>query len=155
MVFVVSLAIITGVLAGLFWHRFFGSWFREYFRLDREYHLIDGNGHVNLDTTAESFRSYHVVNLLLLPLSVIYLVLLVVHYALGICSSAWECLEQVSFLGSWFFIIIALGGVVERIEKNMIRRRGPPPGGILMRRRSGYCLRHPSRPMWRVMKSRR
>jgi hypothetical protein len=55
MVFVVSLAIITGVLAGLFWHWFFGSWFREYFRLDREYRLIDGNGHVNLDTTAESF----------------------------------------------------------------------------------------------------
>ena len=127
MVFVVSLAAITGVLAGLFWYWFFGSWFREYFRLDREYRPIDGNGHVNLDTTEESFRFYHVVNLLLLPLSVIYLVLLVVHYAQGICSSAWECLEQVSFLCSWFFIIIALGGVAERIEKNMIRRRGPRP----------------------------
>ena len=71
MVFVVSLAIITGVLAGLFWYWFFGSWFREYFRLDREYRPINGNGHVNLDTTEESFRFYHVVNLLLLPLSVI------------------------------------------------------------------------------------
>ena len=57
MVFVVSLAIITGVLAGLFWYWFFGSWFREYFRLDREYRPIDGNGHVNLDTTEELFRS--------------------------------------------------------------------------------------------------
>jgi hypothetical protein len=127
MVFAVSLALITGVLVGVFWHWFIGSWFREYFRLDREYRLIDGDGEVNMDTTEEQFRFYHVVNLLLLPLGVIYLALLVVHYVQRTCSSAWECLEQVSFLGSWFFIIVALGGVVERIEKNMIRRRGPRP----------------------------
>jgi hypothetical protein len=127
MVFVVSFAIITGVLVGLFWHWFIGSWFREYFRLDREYRPIDGDGEVNLDTAEEQFRFYHVINLLLLPLGVIYLVLVAVHYAQGTCSSAWECLEQVSFPGWWFFIIVALGAVVERIEKNMIRRRGPRP----------------------------
>jgi hypothetical protein len=125
-VFAASFAIIIAALTGLVWHWFMGSWFREYFRLDREYRAID-DGELDLDRTeGHQFRFYHVVDLLLLPLGMIYFVLLVVHYVQGTCSSAWECLEQVSFLGSWFFIIIALGAVVERIEKT-IRRRGRRP----------------------------
>jgi hypothetical protein len=122
MVFVVSIFIIISVLSGLFFQWFVGSWFREYFGLDREYRRVDGDGEVNL-----AFRFYHMLNLLLIPLFVIYPVLLVVHYVRGTCSSAWECLEQVSFLGTWFLITAGLGGVVERIEKDMIRRRGPRP----------------------------
>jgi hypothetical protein len=119
-----GIAIVTGVLFGLFWHR----WIRENRGRDREYRPVSPDSEAGRDRTGDRPWRYLVFPSLIILLIPVYFGLAVFHYLQGSCHLAWQCLQPGgSFLSNWFFILLALGGVVEWIEKRRIKRRRQSP----------------------------
>jgi hypothetical protein len=125
--FLVIFFMVGSVLTGLFWHWFYGGWFREHFGLDQEYRRIDDDTLAGIDMAEQrQFRFYPMLYLLLFGAGFVSLGLSLVHYVQGSCGSVWECVQQAPGY-DWFWVLFFLVVSVEMIETRLIKPRRRPP----------------------------
>jgi hypothetical protein len=119
----VGIFLIAGALAGLYWHRAYGAWFREYFELDPEYRRIDRNSEVPRHRTGRWPWLHNAFGASLIFTAIAFLGLAGVHYLPDSCRLVGECLGQASFFGNLCVALVVLRIIVSWIERLIIGRR--------------------------------
>jgi hypothetical protein len=102
---------------------FFVAWYQEYLRRDQEYRSSTERPPLLLG------MAYAVLFMAYVGLMMAGVVVPVMNYVQGPCSTAWECLwrEDLSSLGGWFLLVIFFAMVLDWIGKRVMLRRRPLP----------------------------